>query len=69
MSKFVQFTSADFFDLKSNSYGNLNNMKLDINYSLNVSLGPNLASANDQDLKFKNQSNYRFLLRVLLYNS
>ena len=28
----------------------------------------NVASANDQVLKFKKQRNYRFLLRVLLCN-
>ena len=44
-----------------NSYDSLNNMKLDLNVSTKVKY-----SANDQGLQFKNQGNYRFLLRVLL---
>ena len=61
MSKHVHFTGAHFPDLNPNSYGNLSNMKLDLNISANV-----IFSANDKSLKFKNQVNYRFLLRVFL---
>ena len=61
MSKFVQFTGVHFPDLNPNSYENLNNMKLDLNVSTKVKF-----SANDQGRQFKNQGNYRFILRVLL---
>ena len=46
MSKLVQFTDAHFPDLNSNSYDNLNNMKLDLNLSTrSVNL-----SANNQGI-------------------
>ena len=43
MSKFFQFTGVHFLDLNPNSYGNLNNMKLDLNVSIKVKF-----SAHDQ---------------------
>ena len=61
MSKRVQFTSVNFPDLNPNSYDNINNIKLDLNVSSKVKF-----SANAHGLKFKNQANCRFLLRVLL---
>ena len=45
MSKLVQFTGIHFSDLNPNSYGNLDNMKLDLNVSINVKF-----NANDQGL-------------------
>ena len=46
MSKLVQFIGAHFPNLNPNSYGNFNNMKLD----LNVSTTKVKFSANDEGL-------------------
>ena len=45
-------TGVHFPDLNSNSYNNVNNMKLDLSVSTKVKF-----SANDQGLLFKNQVN------------
>ena len=41
MSKFIQFTGVHFSDLNPNSYGNLSNIKLDLNVSSKVKFSAN----------------------------